>query len=65
MTSQSIEGKVFTVFEMLDAKIAFALKKIFSNSNFRRRVSVEGQRAQKHYRVPRGRQIAYMIYDRC
>ena len=34
MTSQSIEGKVFLIFEMLDAKVASALKKIISNSNF-------------------------------
>ena len=38
MTSQSIEGKHFPDFEMLDAKIAFALRKIISNSHFKRRV---------------------------
>ena len=48
---------------MLDAKIASALKKIISNQHFPRRVSVEEQRAQKHYRFLRGRQIAYMIFD--
>ena len=39
---------------MLDAKMASALRKIISNSNFRRRVSVE---EQKHDRFKRGRQI--------
>ena len=48
---------------MLDAKIASALRKIISNSNFRRRVSVEEQRAQQHNRFLRGLQIACMIYD--
>ena len=40
------------------------LRKIIFNTSFRRRVSVEEQRAQKHNRFLRGRQIAYMIYDR-
>ena len=38
MTSQSIEGRDFPDFEILDAKIAFALMKIISNQHFRRRV---------------------------
>ena len=50
MTSPSVEGKVFLDFEMLDAKKASALRKIISGSNFRRRVNVEEQRAQKHDR---------------
>ena len=33
--------------------------------HFRRRVSVEEQRAQKYDRFLRGRQIAYMIYEHC
>ena len=64
MTSQSIEGRDFSDFEMPDAKMAFALKKIISNPHCRGRVSVEEQRAQKHDRFPRGRQIADMICDR-
>ena len=48
LTSQSIEGRSFPVFEMLDAKIASALKKIISNQHFRRRVGVEEQTAQKY-----------------
>ena len=63
MTSQSIEGRFFDDFEMLDAKIASALKEIISNQHFRRRVSVEEHTAQKYDRFLRGRQIAYTIYD--
>ena len=48
---------------MLDARIASALKKIFTSVHFRRRVSVEEQRAQKDDRFLRGRQIAHMIYE--
>ena len=61
LTSQSTEGKYFPDFEMLDARIASALKRNISNTSFRRRVSVEEQRAQKHNRFLRRRQIAYMI----
>ena len=46
MTSQSTEGKDFPDFEMQDAKIASALRRIISSTSFRRRVSVEEQRAQ-------------------
>ena len=63
MTSQTVEGKDSPDFEVPDANIASALRKIISNSNFRRRVSVEDQRAQKHDRFLRGRQIAHVIYD--
>ena len=64
VTSQSVEGRSDVPdFEMLDARIASALRKIIINTSFKRRVSVEEQRAQKHNRHLRGRQIAYMIYD--
>ena len=64
MTSQSIEGRRdFPDFDTPDAKIASALRKIICNWNFRRRVSVEEQLAQKHDRFHRGRQIANTIYD--
>ena len=63
MTSQSIEGKSFPDFATLDVRIASALSKIIFNTALKRRVSVEEQRAQKHDRVLRGRQTAYMIYD--
>ena len=44
--------------------IASALKRLFDNNvHFRKRVSVEEQRAQKFDRFSRGRQIAHMIYE--
>ena len=48
---------------MLDAKIVSALNKIIQNSHFKKEVSLEEQKAQKKDRFPRGRQIAFMIYD--
>ena len=63
MTSQSIEGRDFPDFEMLDAKIASALERIIANQYFRRRIDVEEQNAQTYDRFLRGRQIAHMIYD--
>ena len=64
MTLRSIMGRDFPDFDMLDAVIASALKKLLNTqSNFRQRASVEEQRAQKHDRFLRGRQIVYMIYE--
>ena len=50
-------------FEVLDARIASALNKIIHNSQFKRRISLEEQNAQKEDRFLRGRQIAYLIYE--
>ena len=50
-------------FEVLDARIASALNKIIHNSQFKRRISLEEQKAQKQDSFFRGRQIAYLIYD--
>ena len=50
-------------FEVLDARIASALNKIIHNSHFKRRISLEEQKAQKQDSFFRGRQIAYLIYD--
>ena len=61
--SRSVGGKNFPNFEMLDAKIASALNKIIQNSKFKKKVSLEEQKAQKEDRFLRGRQIAFMIYD--
>ena len=44
-------------FEVLDARIASALNRIVDNSHFKRKVSLEEQKAQKQYRFLRGRQI--------
>ena len=65
VTSRSIvERTDFPDFNMLDAMIASALKKLLNTQiHFRKRVSVEEHRAQKHDRFLRGRQIAYMIYE--
>ena len=62
-SSSSIRGISMPNFEVLDARIASALNKIIHNSQFRRRVSLEEQKAQKEDRFLRGRQIAYLIYD--
>ena len=50
-------------FEVLDARIASALNRIIHNSHFKRRISLEEQKAQKQDRFLRGKQIAYMIYE--
>ena len=50
-------------FEVLDARIASVLNKIIHNSQFKKRISLEEQKAQKEDRFLRGRQIAYLIYD--
>ena len=39
------------------------LNKIIENSHFKKKVSLEEQKAQKEDRFLRGRQIAFMIYD--
>ena len=57
-------GDLFApAFELLDAKIASALNRIIHNSHFKRRISLEEQKAQKEERFLRGRQIAYLIYE--
>ena len=50
-------------FEVLDAKIASALNKIIHDSHFKRRVSLEEQKAQKQDRFLRGRQITFLMYE--
>ena len=62
-SSSSIRGFSMPNFEVLDARIASALNKIIRNSHFKRRISLEEQRAQKQDLFLRGRQIAYLIYD--
>ena len=63
-SSRSIQGYThFPNFEMLDAGIASALNKSIHNSYFKKKVSLEEQKAQKEDRFLRGRQIACMIYD--
>ena len=62
-SSCSVRGIQMPKFEVLDAKIASALNRIIHNTQFRRKVSLEEQNAQKEDRFLRGRQIAYLIYE--
>ena len=57
-SSSSIRGISMPNFEVLDAKIASALNKIIHNSHFKRRISLEEQKALKEDRFLRGKQIA-------
>ena len=65
LTSRSIVGRRdFTDCDMLDAMIVSSLKRLLSTQvHFRKRVSVEEQRARKDDRLSRGRHIAFMISD--
>ena len=62
-SSRSANGKDFPNFEMLDAKIASSLNKVIPNSQFKKKVNLEEQKAQEEDQFLRGRQIAFMIYD--
>ena len=62
-SSRSVCGKNFPNFEMMDAKMASALNKIIQNSQFKKKVFLEEQKAQKEDQFLRGTQIAFMIYD--
>ena len=46
-SSSSTRGISMPNFEVLDAKIASALNKIIYNSHFKRKISLEEQKAQK------------------
>ena len=61
-SSHSIKGTHGPDFELLDARIASALNKIIQNTRFKKKVSLEEMKAHKD-RFPRGRQIAYLIYE--
>ena len=62
LKSSSTRGISMPNFDVLDARIASALNKIIHNSHFKRKISLEEQKAQKEDRFLRGRQIAYLIY---
>ena len=62
-SSLSVRGIRMPDFEVLDAQVASALNRIIHNSHFRRRISLEEQKAQKQDRFDRGRQIAYLIQE--
>ena len=59
----SVRGIRMPDFEVLDAKMASALNSIIHNSHFKRRISLEEQKAQKEDRFLRGRKIAYLIFE--
>ena len=63
MSSSSFRGIQMPNFDVLDARIASALNRIIHNSHFKRRISLEEQKAQKEDRFLRGRQIAYLIHE--
>ena len=63
ISSCSVRGIRMPNFEVLDARTASPLKRIIHNSHFRRRISLEEQKAQKEDRFLRRRQIAYLIYE--
>ena len=62
-SSSSTRGISMPNYEVLDARIASALNRIIHNTQFKRKVSLEEQKAQKEDRLLRGRQIAYLIYE--
>ena len=49
-TSSSVRGIPMPNFEVLDARIASALKRIIHNSHFKGRISLEEQESQKQDR---------------
>ena len=60
-SSLSVRGIRMPNFEVLDAKIASAMDRIIRNTLFKRKISLEEQKAQKEVRFLRGGQIAYLI----
>ena len=58
MSSSSVRGISMPDFQVLGAKIASALNRIIHDNQFKRRISLEEQKAQKQDRFLRGRQIA-------
>ena len=63
ISSCSVTGIRTPDFEVLDAKIASALNGLMHNTRYKKKVSLEEQKAQKEERFLRGRQIAYLIYE--
>ena len=62
-SSRSMKATLGPNFELLDARIASALNNIIQNTRFKKKVSLEEMKAQQEDRFPRGRQIAYLIYE--
>ena len=62
-SSSSVRGIRMPDFQVLDAKIDSALNRIIHSTQFKRKVSLDEQKAQKEDRFLRGRQIAHLIYE--
>ena len=64
VTPKSITGKDFPDSEEMDLMMASALKRFYGKqTHFRKKISVEEQRAQKDNRFLRGRQTAYLTFE--
>ena len=64
ITPNLITGQDFPDYEELDLMMASALKRCYDKrTHFRKKISVEEQRAQKDNPLLRGRQIAYLVYE--
>ena len=64
ITPKSKTGQDFHDYEELDLMMASVLKRCYDEqTHFRKKISVEEQRAQKDNRFLRRRQIAYLIYE--
>ena len=55
--------RIFQILTCSTREVASALNKIIQNSQFKKKVSLEEQKALKEDWFLRGRQIAFMIYD--
>ena len=62
-SARFIRGTPGPDFEVLDARTASALNRTIQSTPFKRKVSLEEQKAQKEDRFLRGRQIAYLIHE--
>ena len=63
--SRSVSGKSFPNFEMLDAKIASALNKIVQNSQFKKKFSLEEQKAVSARKTDRLHNLRQLSSDWC
>ena len=63
MSSSSFRGIRMPNFDVFDARIASALNRIIHNSQFKIRIRLEEQKAQKENRFFNGRQVVYLIYE--
>ena len=58
-----LQVRIFRISSCWTRELYSALNKIIQNSYFKKKVSLEEQKAQNEDRFLRGRQTAYMIYD--